>query len=59
MRSFDLQQVPPQPAPGDLPTPQPPDTPPQPVTDPNETRPPVQDPDVVDPTTAPDAPMIA
>ena len=50
---FELQQVPPQPVPGDLPIPPVPGPGPapfpDPVTDPTQVPPPVTDPDVVDP----------
>jgi hypothetical protein len=64
MDGLYLQQVPPQPVPGDLPNPPDPRpvVPPRPVTepgqDPTQVPPPVQDPDVVDPLPSPDAPPL-
>jgi hypothetical protein len=63
MIDFALQQVPPQPVPGDLPVPPPPGPGrvPEPVSDPMEEPPPIGDPDVVDPSPDPDItpPMVA
>ena len=61
MDTLHMQQMPPQPMPGDLPkTPLYPEAPSEPITDPTQDPPPpIEDPDVVDPTSAPDAPMIA
>ena len=59
MTTLQMQQVPPQPVPGDMPPPGP-GTPPPPVVDPTQDPPPpIEDPDVIDPTPGPDAPMIA
>ena len=59
MTVLQMQQVPPQPVPGDLPPPGPGISPP-PVVDPTQDPPPpIDDPAVVDPTPTPDAPMIA
>jgi len=66
MMELRLQQVPPQPVPGDLPTPPPapgPERAPDPMTDPTDPSqdpPPVQDPDVIDPVPGPlNPPLIA
>ncbi len=59
MADFQGQQVPKQPVPGDLPTaPTPPVS--DPTEDPTQQPPPVQEPDVFDPTPSPERPpMIA
>ena len=63
MDVLEAQQVPPQPVPGDVPPapapPPGPSSPPAPVTDPTQEPPPAGDPDVVDPLSEPDAPMVA
>ena len=61
---FAMQQVPPQPLPGDTPAPPSPTRAPPPIEDPSEDPtqepPPVQEPDVGDPNPSPDPPpMIA
>lgn len=60
MEVLKMQQVPPQPVPGNTPTPPTPgpSRPPDPVTDPTQEPPPMQDPDVVDPSRGPETPPL-